>query len=970
VAQWKPNLETKQSVDALTQTILDNLPGQLGIDEIIPGCEVMNNDTYGVGIGVLPRYITVALGGREHVPVMYRGGVTVTVGAYVTVLHYRDGNIYEVLGAGGAAGTIIAIEHNLLSATHGDTVANAAVRGYLIRGDATPEWERFSALTTGFVVQGDGADVISAAFDWDAMAAGAGSDMVHDHSAADEGGEIPLASLGDYTQGDIIYGDNADWQDLPIGNIGDVLTVNAAGTEPEWAAPAGGGANTLDQAYDEGGAGAGRTITADTGAVYIAGTDGLQVDNTADIEELRVYDDTELTINAGVITRTQTYHRVDTESDDPTDDLVTINGGAEGDILVIHPEDDARTIVVKHNTGNIWLIGEADISLEDAEDHLILIYDGAMWCSIGDGNSGGAGAPHNLLSATHSDTDPQAVSEGSLVYGDATPEWTELVHPGAANRVLQSTAAQVGWSANAVTFPATGAVPVGSGANTQVAYWTAANTLAGDVGLTYNAATDTITIAGDIIMADDHYIGITGDTRIEFDSSDGDIMLHLGDAAGSDEVQVLDSGNNVMSYIDSDGNADFQGYVTTGSLAGVLSHFSIYAAETYTGTATDFYGIASYVGFGPVGAYTSGAHAIHGLVNFYGANSGGGYIIGVHGEVLGWPGLTATTTNAYVAGIQGEIRAINNDCVIAASARLIIPTIIDGSITSGYGIKIEDASGGGSGVITTLYGLYIEDMTQGNTNYAIYSAGGQSYHAGDWRIGASEMFINETINTKQTIGLTINQGANDDEAFAVKSSDVAHGMTLGVETDTYLRIKKVEGGAGGALINGLKDGDGFKGAALWLAGYLGEAVDTTKSTAARGGVEISAAVQSGTWIGNCGANGNLLVVRNNNTTRFIFDAEGSAHADIEWTTFDEDDDLAILDSLEETMLAWRDPVKAEFGEFLSEQRGELERLGIVHFDVENPGHAMVNTTRLSMLLVGAIRQMSQKLQQLETENNA
>jgi len=38
--------------------------------------------------------------------------------------------------------------------------------------------------------------------------------------------------------------------------------------------------NTLDQAYDEGGAGAGRTITADNGAVAINGTDGFQVTGT------------------------------------------------------------------------------------------------------------------------------------------------------------------------------------------------------------------------------------------------------------------------------------------------------------------------------------------------------------------------------------------------------------------------------------------------------------------------------------------------------------------------------------------------------------------------------------------------------------------------------------------------------------------------------------------------------------------
>lgn len=36
--------------------------------------------------------------------------------------------------------------------------------------------------------------------------------------------------------------------------------------------------NTLDQAYDEGGAGAGRQITADAGAVHVTGTGGLRVD--------------------------------------------------------------------------------------------------------------------------------------------------------------------------------------------------------------------------------------------------------------------------------------------------------------------------------------------------------------------------------------------------------------------------------------------------------------------------------------------------------------------------------------------------------------------------------------------------------------------------------------------------------------------------------------------------------------------
>ncbi|MEZ4857614.1 MAG: tail fiber domain-containing protein [Flavobacteriaceae bacterium] len=47
-------------------------------------------------------------------------------------------------------------------------------------------------------------------------------------------------------------------------------------------------ANTLDEAYDEGGPGAGRTITADSGAVVIEGNGGLRVESTNQTNMLRV----------------------------------------------------------------------------------------------------------------------------------------------------------------------------------------------------------------------------------------------------------------------------------------------------------------------------------------------------------------------------------------------------------------------------------------------------------------------------------------------------------------------------------------------------------------------------------------------------------------------------------------------------------------------------------------------------------
>lgn len=52
------------------------------------------------------------------------------------------------------------------------------------------------------------------------------------------------------------------------------------GTIQTTASVGGGGGVTLDQAYDFGGAGAGRTITADAGAVNVAGPDGLRVNGS------------------------------------------------------------------------------------------------------------------------------------------------------------------------------------------------------------------------------------------------------------------------------------------------------------------------------------------------------------------------------------------------------------------------------------------------------------------------------------------------------------------------------------------------------------------------------------------------------------------------------------------------------------------------------------------------------------------
>ena len=66
--------------------------------------------------------------------------------------------------------------------------------------------------------------------------------------------------------------------DCTANSNGGALTADASGVVSCSDDDAGGGGNTLDGAYDQGGAGVGRTITADTGAVTIAGSGGLELD--------------------------------------------------------------------------------------------------------------------------------------------------------------------------------------------------------------------------------------------------------------------------------------------------------------------------------------------------------------------------------------------------------------------------------------------------------------------------------------------------------------------------------------------------------------------------------------------------------------------------------------------------------------------------------------------------------------------
>ncbi len=95
---------------------------------------------------------------------------------------------------------------------------------------------------------------------------------------------------------------------------------------------------------------------------------------------------TALTIATGVVTLTNnsSSYVLDTEGAAATDDLDTISGGQDGQIVFITPANGSRIITVKHGTGNLSLTLGKDFSLAATSFIIGLRYNAslALWVQI------------------------------------------------------------------------------------------------------------------------------------------------------------------------------------------------------------------------------------------------------------------------------------------------------------------------------------------------------------------------------------------------------------------------------------------------------------------------------------------------------------------------------------------------------------------------------------------------------------
>ena len=375
-------------------------------------------------------------------------------------------------------------------------------------------------------------------------------------------------------------------------------------------------------------------------------------------------------------------------------------------------------------------------------------------------------------------------------------------------------------------------------------------------------------------------------------------------------------------------------------------------------------------------------------------NSSGTIAIG-SGAFFGIPtwtnaNSTLTMTNAATVYIQGppvdstNVTATNTAKALWVDAGL---TALDGAVTMGSTItgagvlSIDDTTeststttgsihtDGGLGVAGDIYAGDDIFLTSGAVLNFAAGAETLTHSANTMTFGGFSLVnmggvilgVNETTNANMTIGLTVNQSTSDDEVFAAKSGDVAHGMTDFAEADTYIAIKKANAVTGGAQI--AVYGEGNAGMELHVRQGAIVTTDTTSST---GSVTIKGQQwDGGTDVINAPATSNVLAVTDGANTRFIVKGNGAIHAtnvtsgsgDLDGTALDGEDDIGLIRAFERTVHSDLGIIMSKWDEEVQAHADDLRRVGVFKGDF----YCM---QRMDSLLGGGIWQNHCRIQDL------
>jgi len=259
------------------------------------------------------------------------------------------------------------------------------------------------------------------------------------------------------------------------------------------------------------------------------------------------------------------------------------------------------------------------------------------------------------------------------------------------------------------------------------------------------------------------------------------------------------------------------------------------------------------------------------------------------------------------------------------------------------------------------------NFSHSTDNMTLQTGGGTSLTL----IGAGQLSTKgESAPDVSAGGLCIQQGANDTNAFSLKSSDVAHGVTDLEETDTFFSLRKFGANDGGVQMRSMAGASSNCG--LFIDTVAGSQ-DTGKGTGDHGCTNIDAQKDNGVDKQGLDSNGNLLTVSNDNHVRFILDAEGDIHVDgsSSISTYDTYEDAHLVRAYDLTYgQTSKGLINSKFDKFINYNHDSLVEAGIIGVPNKKENedgteaYGLLNSTAMQRLHNGAIWQQYEKTEKL------
>lgn len=286
----------------------------------------------------------------------------------------------------------------------------------------------------------------------------------------------------------------------------------------------------------------------------------------------------------------------------------------------------------------------------------------------------------------------------------------------------------------------------------------------------------------------------------------------------------------------------------------------------------------------------------------------------------------------------------------AVSMGAVTPDTLDGVIGS-----VTPAAG-------TFTTLTANTQAQGSTANGYLDLAGDSGATVKARLDdAGSLMLGSTANANQTVGLTIDQLTNGDNALELLSTgSVATGLTTAVGgstygavlTSTYFRVRKGLASVGGCVIGGYAE-DQATAPPMFIEAIGGQGGTNKTAGTTDSLIQVRVAEHDGAGaLANIAADGNVFEIAAYTGGAFarklLLDEDGDLYSVTAAQTFDEYDDLVLVEAY--------DRVRAGFRGWAEKHEDRLVELGVLGAPVREGG--MTNVTQLQRLHNGAIRQLA------------